>query len=163
MEIGRKTLLTIVKYLSAELSASGWTNVSIVKMFPEDENKIVFSGSESGTVAIPAICVTQGQAYEGGLCGIGMEIHEHSTSYGILLYAQTDGQEMDLRQFIANRLYNYSGTLYNFPSGYHNVAVEDGSLKINAIRHRPVYDVSNPNTALRYAGLIYFNIATETT
>lgn len=156
MEIERKVLLSLAKYVTDVLVASGWSNVTLVKRFPEDESKITFSG-------LPMVSLYPGPAYEGSLCGIGMETHSHSSAYMSLLYAQTDGQEMDLRQFLAKSIYNCTGILYNFPSGYPASGVEEGILRVGNVSHRAVYDISNPNVALRYAGIINFNILTEIT
>jgi hypothetical protein len=163
MEIGRKILCSLHQYIGTELTASGWSSVNLVKQFPDDESKILFSGSEVGSITIPAVCLAPSITFEGSATGIGMDTHAQTSSYLVLIYAKTDGQEMDLRQFLAKQIYRCPGVLYNFPSGYPGTGVEESAvMRFNNIRHRPIYDISNSNVALRYAGIISFNILTET-
>lgn len=164
MQTNRLIELSLVKYLQSELTNSGWASVSMVKEFPEDAEKVVASGSGlSGEVVIPALTIVQHTSVEGQLAGIGETIRHHSVGFSILLYALTRGQEQDLRDFLADRLYKGQIFMYDFSaSGFPGTGSEPrlGEIYIESLSSAPSYSAYDPNRALRYAGIVNFRVLT---
>lgn len=161
MQIDRLTFLSLVKYLKAEITSSGWSTVTFVDKYPDSEDKIVVSGTgASDEVVIPAVTMVENSAIEGRLAGIGETTREHNNNFTILLYAKTQGQELDLRQFLVNRLYNSQINVYDFSaSGFPGTGNEEilSFAYVNRINHSPAYVPHHPNAAVRYGGVINFD------
>jgi len=161
MGTNRLVLLSMVKYLQAELTNSGWSSVTFVKEYPDDDKKVVLSGTGSADeVVIPAVSIYQGGSNLGSAIGIGNTVYKHMNNWTIFLYARSDGQEIDLRDFITKRLRWGNPSLYDFSaSGYPGTGSEEslGSITIDNVSSRPVYLRWHQNAALRYGGAISFS------
>lgn len=158
MMIGRQTLLSLVNYVSSELVASGWSSVTVVPRF--EGMKIVPSGTgASGELVLPAVTIVNNGSIDGPWAGIGDSEYERTSYFSVLLYARTEGQESDLRDFIVQRLYAGDINVYQYTSsGYPASGVPVlARLHVTDIAHRPVHSFSNPNVALRYAGVVTFS------
>lgn len=159
--VGRLLTLSLVNFLQTELTNSGWGNVTFVQYYPEDDSKIVMSGTGAeDEVVIPAISLQLTSSIEGGLIGIGERTREHFTNGSIALFAATRGQEMALRHFIADRLYEGEINLLDYSvSGYPGTGNEQnlGPIILDRISHSPLYAPYHRNAAIRFAGVVNFS------
>lgn len=150
-----------MNFLQSELTNSGWTNITFVQYYPEDNNKIVMSGTGADDeVVIPAISLQLTSSIEGSLIGIGERTREHFTNGTITLFAETRGQEMALRHFIVDRLYTAEINLKDYSaSGYPGTGSETilGPIILDRISHSPLYAPYHRNAAVRYAGVVNFS------
>lgn len=161
--MGTERLLTLslVNFLKTELTNSGWNNVTFVPYYPENDNKIVMSGTGAeDEVVIPAISLQLNSSIEGNLIGIGEGTREHFTNVAVTLFSETAGQEQGLRSFLAERLYRGEIYLKDYSmSGYPGTGNEQtvGPIIIDRISHYPLYAPYHRNAAVRYAGVVNFS------
>lgn len=151
----RKVLLSIVRFVRERLVAAGWTSVTVVDHFPDNESKIVKGTPGDGEIAIPAMCVEVGPAIEGSAIGIGEDVYDHFSRIFLYIYAESEGQEMDLRGYLANELRKKDITLYNYTASFPDAgAAAIGPIIVDRVNHLPDYFHAAPNVAVRYGGVI---------
>jgi len=157
MQKDRLVLLSVVKYLKAELLASGWSNVTFVSQFPDNDNKVVMSGSGDDEVVIPALTIVPQDTFILGYAGIGDTTIKSRGYYAIFLYAVSMGQELDLGSFLCDSLYKGEINMYPFTSGYPgSPEASIGPIYVESASHSPSYLPHHPNVALRYGGVVEF-------
>ena len=153
-------LLSMVKQMGTVLTVSGWDNVTLTKDYPEDDSKIVmpadYDASDPDNVAVPAISLVMRSTEDGSLTGLG-ELPWHTMNIGIFLYGSTNGQEADLRTFIASVLYDLSWSVYDYnENGYPGTGSETelSSIFVDHVTAMPAHNPQHPNAAARYGGVI---------
>jgi hypothetical protein len=153
----RLVLLSTVTFIRTLLNEAGFTAVSIIDSFPDD-NKIVLPGFATGTqgeVVLPALAIKALDVMDGRRLGIGEGAVENDVVVAMFLHALGGGQEIDIRETIRAALADTVATLYDYSTtGYPSTAAkQSGSIEFLKIRSFPV-DYGSEVLALRHAGMI---------
>jgi hypothetical protein len=83
---------SLIDWLTAQLASAGWTGIRVEKVFTE-----VYKGT------LPAICIEQNPETEIKK-EIGSKKWLKNLSFNIRIFATSDGQRLDLKDFITNLL-----------------------------------------------------------
>jgi len=159
MESERNLYLSVVTFIQDQLTDEGWTDVTVVDRFPVDD-KIVMPDDSTGDadeVVLPAISIEEGVGMPEDRVQLGGTQLWTDRIFHIFIYAQSRGQEIDLRSFLKNTLHDYDATLYDYTSsGWpSDAATETGDIFIERITNQPT-DTFSENAALRNSGMITF-------
>lgn len=153
----RLVLLSTVTFVRSLLNNAGFTSVSIVDGFPDD-NKIVlptFATGTQGEIVLPALAIKSLDVMDDRRLGIGEASIENDVVIAMFLHALGGGQEIDIRETIRATLADTVAPLYDYSTtGYPSAAAEKiGDIEFLKIRSYPV-DYESEIVALRHAGMI---------
>ena len=149
--------MSTVAFVRSLLNNAGFTAVSIVDSFPDD-NKIVLPGFATGTqgeVVLPALAIKALDVIDAKRLGIGEASIENDVVIAMFLHALGGGQEIDIRETIRAALADTNAPLNDYSmTGYPSAAAKKiGDIEFLKIRSFPV-DYGSEVLALRYAGMI---------
>ena len=163
MSNNRNLTLSIVTFIRTTLDNTGFTGVTIVDQFPDDNLIVVpadYDSSIQGQVVLPALALYEQNQIDGSRLGVGESSMWSYADYTIFLYALSKGQEIDIRTMLREYLNDRTTPFYVYDAttGYSIGATSsttNGTVEFDNVRARPVRTIS-PNVALENSGQISF-------
>jgi len=119
---GRNIEASVIDWLTAALTSAGWTGIRVEKVFAE-----IYKGS------LPAICIEQNPE-ETTKLEIGSKSWLKTFSINFRVFATSDGQRLDLKDFLVDLLENdINYYVYTVVNGIISSKVLSGRLIIREI------------------------------
>jgi len=162
----RNIILSLKDYLEPLLDDEDYS-FTFVSDWGSDDN-IVLPGNytqDSGQIKLPAGKFTASSRSRGSYFEIGGSTMEALFFMGLFIYAVSEGQALDLLDFLHHEIESGGGhvgdnriSIYNFSdTGYpSDSAPLEYTMEIRDVRHRLIQDLGSENVALKYAGNITF-------
>jgi len=128
---------SLIQYLEAELVSGGWSNISVEKSFNRVYDLAVGGASKKAVICVrlAETDIARGE--------IGSDSMIKNVMVLIDIFASSDGQRLDLKDFLVSKLiigcvfYNYT-TVQSGRSTSVNTKTADGRLRILNIDDTPV-------------------------
>lgn len=166
----RKRILTIYDFIVQRLAAGGWDNVHVIsndRGWPEDKNLVILGQGQTlkdGQVPVPCLKLMWNDLRDDGDIQIGGGVGEDVELFQIFFQCRTVGEETDLRFFLHKSFSDSIVWLLDWtqypqspsPTPLHR-------MDISNVASTPIVDADNDNPALRYGGLIRFNVTDQRT
>lgn len=157
----RLLTISIVAFLRNVLDDNGFSGVTIVDAFPEDDLLVHpdLATGRAGEVRLPAIALSELANAEAYAMGIGESGTHFPVTFSIFIHGLTKGQEIDIRTVIKEALEDERPNFYNYNyTGYPDVdsaAPVISTVEFSRISSRPV-SLPDVKPILKHGGAVSF-------